>query len=234
MASVRLQASRLLRNVLLYPPTRTLSTISSRGVLPSSERGIFPRKASEHTVIESSKCNRRWVRGRVSGSNSGSNYSPLGGGNWGDKPPEEIGPLFPGCDYEHWLIVMDPPADGKATKEEMIDCYVKTLAKVLGSEEAAKKSIYNVSCERYYGFGCQISEETSYKLKDVPGVVFVLPDSYVDPTHQDYGGELFVDGKIVPRSPERQRLIDAATQHTNARPRYNDRARARRRENLGR
>lgn len=34
-----------------------------------------------------------------------------------------------------------------------------------GSEEEAKKRIYNVSCERYLGFGCEIDEETSTKLE---------------------------------------------------------------------
>ena len=43
-----------------------------------------------------------------------------------------MAPLFPGCDYEHWLIVMDKPGGEGAAKQEMIDCYVKTLAKVLG------------------------------------------------------------------------------------------------------
>ena len=37
------------------------------------------------------------------------------------------------------------------------------------SEEEAKKRIYNVSCERYLGFGCEIDEETSTKLE---GLVF--------------------------------------------------------------
>ena len=46
--------------------------------------------------------------------------------------PMEMAPLFPGCDYEHWLVVMDAPGDGKATKQEMHDCYVKTLATILG------------------------------------------------------------------------------------------------------
>lgn len=83
------------------------------------------------------------------------------------------------------------------------------------SEEEAKKKIYNVSCERYFGFGCEIDEETSNKLEGLiliiifcfflwnwilflilfpsfltglPGVLFVLPDSYVDPEYKDYGG----------------------------------------------
>ena len=44
---------------------------------------------------------------------------------------------------------------------------VYSLFLVLGlcSEEEAKKRIYNVSCERYLGFGCEIDEETSTKLE---------------------------------------------------------------------
>ncbi|XP_044965325.1 uncharacterized protein LOC123425682 isoform X2 [Hordeum vulgare subsp. vulgare] len=78
-----------------------------------------------------------------------------------------MAPLFPGCDYEHWLIVMNKPGGEGASKHQMIDCYIQTLAKVLASEEEAKKKIYNVSCERYFGFGCEIDEETSNKLEGV-------------------------------------------------------------------
>ncbi|URD96588.1 DAG protein [Musa troglodytarum] len=167
-----------------------------------------------------------------------SSYSPLnssrGGSGFSDRPPTEMAPLFPGCDYEHWLIVMDKPGGERATKQQMIDCYVETLAKVVGSDEEAKQKIYNVSCERYFGFGCEIDEETSNKLEGLPGVLFVLPDSYVDAENKDYGAELFVNGEIVQRPPERQRRIDAATTQRNDRdrPRYNDRTRyVRRREN---
>ncbi|KAF2924876.1 hypothetical protein DAI22_06g010600 [Oryza sativa Japonica Group] len=166
----------------------------------------------------------------------GDGYSPMrsggGGGGGGDRAPTEMAPLFPGCDYEHWLIVMDKPGGEGATKQQMIDCYIQTLAKVLGSEEEAKKKIYNVSCERYFGFGCEIDEETSNKLEGLPGVLFVLPDSYVDPEYKDYGAELFVNGEIVQRSPERQRRVEPVPQRASDRPRYNDRTRyARRREN---
>ncbi|KAE8777821.1 multiple organellar RNA editing factor 2, chloroplastic [Hordeum vulgare] len=164
----------------------------------------------------------------------GDGYSPSrgGGGGGGDRAPTEMAPLFPGCDYEHWLIVMDKPGGEGASKHQMIDCYIQTLAKVLGSEEEAKKKIYNVSCERYFGFGCEIDEETSNKLEGIPGVLFVLPDSYVDPEHKDYGAELFVNGEIVQRSPERQRRVEPVPQRASDRPRYNDRTRyARRREN---
>jgi len=63
------------------------------------------------------------------------NYSPLVPGSntsFSDRPPAEMAPLFPGCDYNHWLIVMDKPGGEGATKQQMIDCYVKTLAEILG------------------------------------------------------------------------------------------------------
>jgi hypothetical protein len=59
-------------------------------------------------------------------------YSPLRSGQGGDRAPTEMAPLFPGCDYEHWLIVMDKPGGEGATKQQMIDCYIQTLAKVVG------------------------------------------------------------------------------------------------------
>ncbi|KAK3141600.1 hypothetical protein QOZ80_4BG0335980 [Eleusine coracana subsp. coracana] len=161
-----------------------------------------------------------------------SSYSPLRSGQGGDRAPTEMAPLFPGCDYEHWLIVMDKPGGEGATKQQMIDCYIETLAKVVGSEEEAKKRIYNVSCERYFGFGCEIDEETSNKLEGLPGVLFVLPDSYVDAENKDYGAELFVNGEIVQRSPERQRRVEPVPQRAQDRPRYSDRTRyVKRREN---
>jgi hypothetical protein len=61
-----------------------------------------------------------------------STYSPLRSGQGGDRAPTEMAPLFPGCDYEHWLIVMDKPGGEGATKQQMIDCYIQTLAQVVG------------------------------------------------------------------------------------------------------
>ncbi|KAH9287937.1 hypothetical protein KI387_032054, partial [Taxus chinensis] len=151
-------------------PTKLFSSSSSSSFFSSSPSPRLscsallhrPLAAICHGVVQNK---RQLIRCKVTRSGE-SGYSPLSNNsNWSDRPPTEMAPLFPGCDYEHWLIVMDPLNEGKATKEEMIDHYIKTLAKVLGSEEAAKKSIYNVSCERYFGFGCQIDEETSTKLE---------------------------------------------------------------------
>uniref|UniRef100_A0A453QGR5 Uncharacterized protein n=1 Tax=Aegilops tauschii subsp. strangulata TaxID=200361 RepID=A0A453QGR5_AEGTS len=48
----------------------------------------------------------------------------------------------------------------------------------------------------------------------------------------DFAAELFVNGEIVQRSPERQRRVEPVPQRVSDRPRYNDRTRyQRRREN---
>ena len=47
-----------------------------------------------------------------------------------NEPRETI--MLPGCDYNHWLIVMEFPKDPAPTREQMIDTYLNTLATVLG------------------------------------------------------------------------------------------------------
>ncbi|XP_062108924.1 multiple organellar RNA editing factor 2, chloroplastic-like [Humulus lupulus] len=216
----------------LLLPKRLVSTITKPPSVPSLILGRRTIAPLSHAVKSISVSHTRFTSIRCRVNRSGT-YSPLNSGsNFSDRPPTEMAPLFPGCDYEHWLIVMDKPGGEGATKQQMIDCYVETLAKVLGSVEEAKKKIYNVSCERYFGFGCEIDEETSNKLEGLPGVLFVLPDSYVDPENKDYGAELYVNGEIVQRSPERQRRVEPQPQRAQDRPRYNDRTRyVRRREN---
>ncbi|TKY53745.1 Multiple organellar RNA editing factor 2 [Spatholobus suberectus] len=224
VSMVRLLSLSSLRLSLLRPLS---SPLTPRRLL-SSALPVAPRPSPPPTS--------RFAAVRCLADRAGNlAYSPLslgGSSSFSDRPPTDMAPLFPGCDYHHWLIVMDKPGGEGATKKQMIDCYVQTLAKVLGSEEEAKKKIYNVSCERYFAFGCEIDEETSNKLEGLPGVLFVLPDSYVDPEHKDYGGELFVNGEIMQRPPERQRRVEPQPQRQQDRPRYNDRTRyVRRREN---
>ncbi|CAK9149982.1 unnamed protein product [Ilex paraguariensis] len=213
------------------------STIAKPPPLPGFARPTTVTRSAvslSHSLQVVDPCAVRLTSVRCRVNRSGSAYSPLNSGsNFSERPPTEMAPLFPGCDYEHWLIVMDKPGGEGATKQQMIDCYIQTLAKVVGSEEEAKKKIYNVSCERYFGFGCEIDEETSNKLEGLPGVLFVLPDSYVDAENKDYGAELLVNGEIVQRSPERQRRVEPVPQRAKDRPRYNDRTRyVRRRENM--
>jgi hypothetical protein len=111
--------------------------------------------------------------------------------NWSNRPPKET-ILLDGCDFEHWLVVMEPPpgdaGNPDITRDEIIDGYIKTLAQVVGSEEEARQKIYSVSTRHYFAFGALVSEELSYKLKELPKVRWVLPDSYLDVKNKDYGG----------------------------------------------
>ncbi|MQL71165.1 hypothetical protein Taro_003441 [Colocasia esculenta] len=113
--------------------------------------------------------------------------------------PDEI--LFEGCDYNHWLITMEFPKDPKPTPEEMVETYVQTLAKVVGSVEEAKKRMYACSTTTYVGFQAVMTEEMSEKFRGLPGVVFILPDSYIDPVNKEYGGDKYDNGVITPRPP---------------------------------
>ncbi|KAG6388729.1 hypothetical protein SASPL_150161 [Salvia splendens] len=117
---------------------------------------------------------------------------------------DEIGPdtiLFEGCDYNHWLITVDFPRDSNIPREQMIETYINIAAQVFGSVEEAKKKIYALSTTTYQGFQVECSEETSEKFKSIPQVVFVLPDSYIDPVNKEYGGDKYVNGEIFPRPP---------------------------------
>ncbi|KAJ7968042.1 multiple organellar RNA editing factor 1, mitochondrial [Quillaja saponaria] len=118
---------------------------------------------------------------------------------------EEIGPdtiLFEGCDYNHWLIVMDFPKDPKPSPEDMVMCYEQTCAKGLNiSVEEAKKKMYACSTTTYTGFQALMTEEESKKFEGLPGVIFVLPDSYIDPQNKEYGGDKYINGTIIHRPP---------------------------------
>lgn len=50
--------------------------------------------------------------------------------NWSNRPPKET-ILLDGCDFEHWLVVVEKP-EGEPTRDEIIDSYINTLAKVVG------------------------------------------------------------------------------------------------------
>ncbi|XP_057434305.1 DAG protein, chloroplastic-like [Lotus japonicus] len=120
-------------------------------------------------------------------------------------PDGEIGPdeiLFEGCDYNHWLFVMDFPRDNKPPPEQMVRTYEETCAKGLNiSLEEAKKKIYACSTTTYTGFQAVMTEEESKKFEALPGVIFVLPDSYIDPVNKQYGGDQYINGTIIPRPP---------------------------------
>ncbi|EPS74428.1 hypothetical protein M569_00328, partial [Genlisea aurea] len=143
--------------------------------------------------------------------------------NWSNRPPKET-ILLDGCDFEHWLVVMEKP-EGDPTRDEIIDSYIKTLAMVVGSEEEARMKIYSVSTRHYFAFGALVSEDLSYKLKELPRVRWVLPDSYLDVKNKDYGGEPFINGQAVPYDPKYHEEWVRNNNRANERNRRNDRPR---------
>ncbi|KAG6387294.1 hypothetical protein SASPL_152481 [Salvia splendens] len=143
--------------------------------------------------------------------------------NWSNRPPKET-ILLDGCDFEHWLVVVEKP-EGDPTRDEIIDSYIKTLAMVVGSEEEARMKIYSVSTRHYFAFGALVSEELSYKLKELPKVRWVLPDSYLDVKNKDYGGEPFINGQAVPYDPKYHEEWVRNNARANERNRRNDRPR---------
>ncbi|KAL5220762.1 hypothetical protein ABZP36_025475 [Zizania latifolia] len=151
---------------------------------PSARAALFPRAAAFPSLAVVAKGVRR-----------GQSTSTAAGAA-GSEQRETI--LLPGCDYNHWLIVMEFPKDPAPTREQMIDTYLNTLATVLGSMEEAKKNMYAFSTTTYTGFQCTVDEETSEKFKGLPGVLWVLPDSYIDVKNKDYGGDKYINGEIIP------------------------------------
>ncbi|KMZ73308.1 DAG protein [Zostera marina] len=227
---------------------RTLFTATSRSLVFSSTVRSFPllQVRSLHVLSEKllSPSGRSTASIRKNGAvrcfstnrttSSLNDPSP----NWSNRPPKET-ILLDGCDFEHWLVVVDPP-DPNLTRDEIIQSYIATLGKVLPSEEDPKFKIYSVSTKHYFAFGALVSEELSYKLKEIPGVRWVLPDSYLDVKNKDYGGEPFINGEAVPYDPKyheewvRNNARANERNKRNDRPRNNDRSRnfERRRENM--
>ncbi|VAH93306.1 unnamed protein product [Triticum turgidum subsp. durum] len=105
-----------------------------------------------------------------------------GGADDAKIDPDEI--LFEGCDYNHWLITMEFP-NPKPSREEMIETYLQTLAKVVGSYEEAKKRMYALSTTTYVGFQAVMTEEMSEKFRET----------------KEYGGDKYENGVITPRPP---------------------------------
>ncbi|KAK9082730.1 hypothetical protein Scep_029201 [Stephania cephalantha] len=166
--------------------TTTTTTTISNAIAPQN-----PRRRP-NLMVQS-----HWFR---STSLASSSRSYNNNNNDDDKiSPDTI--LFEGCDYNHWLITMEFPKDPKPTAEEMVETYVQTLAKVVGSVEEAKKRMYACSTTTYNGFQAVMTEEMSEKFRGLPGVVFILPDSYIDPVNKEYGGDKYINGTIIPRPP---------------------------------
>ncbi|GAV74557.1 RRM_1 domain-containing protein [Cephalotus follicularis] len=88
--------------------------------------------------------------------------------------------------HHHWMVLLDSPPQGFNSKSQIIDYYVNTLERVLGSEKDAQKCIYDASFHSPFGFCCDIQEETSRELASLPGVLSVRPDLDPNSEIKDY------------------------------------------------
>ncbi|XP_045802610.1 multiple organellar RNA editing factor 5, chloroplastic/mitochondrial-like [Trifolium pratense] len=92
-----------------------------------------------------------------------------------------------GMDGSHWLVVCEPPFEIKFV-QIYADYYAKLLEPYVGSEKEAKKIIYSISKEIYFGFGAVLTEETVKNLRGLDGIFLVVPDTYVNIHHKVYAG----------------------------------------------
>ncbi|KAG8364876.1 hypothetical protein BUALT_Bualt18G0044000 [Buddleja alternifolia] len=216
-------ATRYLTRSILTTTNQTLTSVLSR----SSSAAVLPNTSSFllflRPLIAASYCRRLSpafsTRGFATRHTSSSLNDP--NPNWSNRPPKET-ILLDGCDFEHWLVVMEMP---EGDRDEIINSYIQTLAMVVGSEEEARMKIYSVSTRHYYAFGALVSEELSYKIKELPNVRWVLPDSYLDVKNKDYGGEPFINGQAVPYDPKYHEEWVRNNARANERNRRNDRPR---------
>ncbi|KAK4279532.1 hypothetical protein QN277_011302 [Acacia crassicarpa] len=86
----------------------------------------------------------------------------------------------------HWIVIMEKPPLGVDSKQQVIDYFVQTLQRVIGSEKEAQMSIYDASWDTHYGFCCDIDEVTSSQLARLPGVISVKPDPDFCSPEKDY------------------------------------------------
>ncbi|KAF9615837.1 hypothetical protein IFM89_026677, partial [Coptis chinensis] len=94
---------------------------------------------------------------------------------------------------KHWFIKMENPGGEFASMQQRVDCYIRTLASVIGNEEEAKAKIYKIKCqEPLFYFGTEVDEATSHKLRCLPGVQQVVPDNLLNKDHK-CSKELMVD-----------------------------------------
>ncbi|XP_021299413.1 organelle RRM domain-containing protein 1, chloroplastic [Herrania umbratica] len=89
-------------------------------------------------------------------------------------------------DNNYWMVLMAKPPEGVSSKPQIIDYYVSTLERVLGTEKDAQMCIYDASCDTRFGFCCHIDEQASRELARLPEVLSVKPDPGYNSEKKDY------------------------------------------------
>uniref|UniRef100_A0A7N2LGI2 RRM domain-containing protein n=1 Tax=Quercus lobata TaxID=97700 RepID=A0A7N2LGI2_QUELO len=84
------------------------------------------------------------------------------------------------------MVLMEAPPHGVNSNPQVIEYYVKTLERVLGSEKDAQMCIYDASWDTHFGFCCDIDKEISRELAGLPGILSVGPDPDYGSVKKDY------------------------------------------------
>ncbi|CAK7325253.1 unnamed protein product [Dovyalis caffra] len=157
--------------------TATLSSISKK----------LPIKASSFELYNPIK-NKNHIKNRSLSSSSSSSSSLISCISLSTKATttSTSSPLTSTKTNSHWMVLMESPPMGVNSKPEIIDYYVKTVERVLGSEKDAQMCIYDASCDTHFGFCCDIDEDASLELARLPGVISVRPDPDYNSVEKDY------------------------------------------------
>ncbi|GFZ05127.1 cobalt ion binding protein [Actinidia rufa] len=116
--SLSLTLSRFYASLCLSTPLSSFSTYSVLRLRPlAAVTAHFHRHSPASTT----------VRGFSTQQTTSSLNDP--NPNWTNRPPEET-ILLDGCDFEHWLLVVEKP-EGEPTRDDTIDSYIKTEAMVV-------------------------------------------------------------------------------------------------------
>ncbi|XP_010441827.1 PREDICTED: multiple organellar RNA editing factor 4, mitochondrial-like [Camelina sativa] len=179
--------SHRLRRVLVAAPSyfQRSFTLSRPSDFITPVSSLLPRSA----VKQSAESNRSPTR---LFSTAQYQYDPYTG-------EDSFTPDNEGCDFNHWLITMNFPKDNLPSRDEMVSIFEQTCAKGLGlSLEEAKKKIYAICTTSYQGFQATMTIGEVEKFRDLPGVQYIIPDSYVDVENKVYGGDKYENGVITP------------------------------------
>lgn len=142
-------------------------SFTSKTLLPSSAPSILPRLGrSPSRWLRFNSLTRTSARSSSSSSSklsvraaTDSDYSSRRSSS--NEQRETI--MLPGCDYNHWLIVMEFPKDPAPTREQMIETYLNTLATVLGRYSLSVSLCFKG--KKYTWVSARFDETWSFVLK---------------------------------------------------------------------
>ncbi|GMH13248.1 hypothetical protein Nepgr_015089 [Nepenthes gracilis] len=152
----------------------------------------FPKFSYFHKSSKTSKHNPFRIIFSLNQKSSRLNISPLSSpvscdcSSISPKAASSIAAPSIAIDNHHWMVIMESPPRELQSKPQIINYYVDTLKRVLGSEKEAQSCIYDASCHTHFGFCCIIDEEMSLALARLPGVLSVRPDPDVNLFEKDY------------------------------------------------